>query len=365
MKLDHDLKPQKLFNRAREAGINPNHWYPVAWADRLRKGEIRKVTVWKQQIVLYRTQSGAVHALQNACLHKGVELHKGDIENEEIVCPYHGWRFNGQGACTDIPYLAERQNLPKKCIRRYPLRERYNLIWLFPGDAGLAESRSLPEVPEYDDPDWLIVEIPAHFQVHFSLINENPLDVFHGHLHRDLQGWYSPRLIDLQRSEDAVTAAYEVTFKNGWLPRFLGLTQSRDPEIQGTIEVGYHYPHCRNSFPGKSNYYFMRQPVGPDETRSFSLLCLKVRLPKWLVRLIRRPLSYVFWRFLVKPFLDQDVDVMESEQRNYHRDPNRQYVEINPVIAAAQRLTLEQAEMSASDDATNCSAQTTKDQAST
>ncbi len=342
MKLDPTLKPQKLFNRVRTVGLNLNHWYPVAWADRLKSGKVQAVTLWEQKIVIYRDAQGQAHALEDACLHKGVALHKGEVNQDCLVCPYHGWHFNGEGSCVRIPYFEEEQNLPKKRIRSYPVRERYNLIWLFPGDPNLAEDSALPEVPEYDDPNWLIVEIPAHFNVHFSVVNENPLDVFHGHLHRDLQGWYDPVLVNLERDSQRVQGEYEVTFRNGWLPRFLGLTQSDEEEIKKTIVVGYHYPHCRNTMPGKSNYYFMRSPVGPQETRSFSMLCLKVRLPQWLVNLIRRPLSLIFWRFLVKPFLDQDIEVMESEQLNFHRNPNRRYVEINPVIAAAQKLTVEQ-----------------------
>ena len=44
----------------------------------------------------------------------------------------------------------------------------------------------------------------------------------------------------------------------------------------------------------------------------------------------------------LRAFLDQDIEVMESEQRNFHHNPQRRYVEINPVIAAAQRLTVKQ-----------------------
>lgn len=344
MKLDTTLQPQKLFNRARTVGVNLNHWYPVAWADRLKRKKAQKTTLWEQNMVVYRDYQGFPHALEDACLHKGVALHKGEVNKNCLVCPYHGWHFDPEGRCVEIPYFQEDQNLPKKRLRHYPIRERYNMIWAFPGDPQLAESTPLPEVPEYDDPNWLIVQIPAHFNVHYSVVNENPLDVFHGHLHRDLQGWYNPVLVKLERTLEKVQAEYEVTFRNGWLPKFLGLTQSDDAEIQKTIVVGYHYPHCRNTMPGKSNYYFMRQPIGPNETRSYSMLCLKVRLPKLVVNLIRKPLSLIFWRFLVKPFLDQDIEVMESEQRNFHRDPHRRYMEINPVIAAAQKLTLEQYE---------------------
>lgn len=342
MKQDTELKPQKLFNQVRTLGINPNHWYPVGWADQLKPGQLKKVTLWLQDMVVMRSQAGGLSVLENACLHKGVELHLGEVKGNCVVCPYHGWEFDQQGQCTRIPYARENSGLPRKKIRRFPVQEKYNIIWVFPGDAELADSTPLPDIPEYDDPDWLTIEVPATFQVHYSLVNENPLDVFHGHLHKDLQGWYDPVLKTLERDDNHVHASYDVTFKNGWLPRFLGITESKEKEVLKTIEVGYYYPHCRNTLPGTSNYYFMRSPAGPDRTNSFSIMCLKVRLPGWLVRMIRKPLSRIISRFVVKPFLIQDIEVMESEQRNYLLNPDRRYVEINPVIAAAQRLTLTQ-----------------------
>ncbi len=340
MKPDLRLKPQKLNTRARTVGPNLNYWYPVGRSDKLKPGQVQNQILWEQEIAVYRGMNGDVYAIENTCLHKGVALSKGEVQGNELVCPYHGWRFNGQGQCVGIPYLGDDEPLPKKCLHRYPCRERYNLIWVFPGDPEQSETMDIPDVPEYDDPNWLIVEIPAHFKVHFSMVNENPLDVFHGHLHRDLQGWYNPVLVSMENDEDSIRAEYEVTFRNSWLPKILGLTQSKEQEVKKIIGVGYHYPHCRNNMPGKSNYYFMRQPQGPMSTQSYSLLCLKIRLPVWLVGLIRKPLPRVLWKFLIKPFLDQDIDVMESEQANFHRNPDRRQVEINPVIAAAQLLTV-------------------------
>ena len=336
------LKPQTLNSRARTVGVNLNYWFPVGWGDRLKPGQVQQQIIWQQQIAVYRGADGVVRAMDNRCLHKGVSLHKGEVIGNELVCPYHGWRFRDTGHCVDIPYLKDPKKLPKQALRTYPVQERYNLIWIFPGNKDLSKSVDIPEVPEYHDPNWLIVEIPADFKVHFSVVNENPLDVFHGHLHRDLQGWYAPVLVDLKKDSQSLQAGYEVTYKNGWLPRLLGLTHSKEPEIQCRIDVGYHYPHCRNQLQGKSSYYFMRQPEGPESTRSYALLCLKIRLPGWLVKCMRKPLSRILSRFLVKPFLDQDIEVMESEQMNFCRDPHRRQVEINPVIVAAQALTVKQ-----------------------
>ena len=80
------------------------------------------------------------------------------------------------------------------------------------------------------------------------------------------------------------------------------------------------------------------------ETQSFSLLFLKIGLPKWILIRIKPQLSQAIWRFLFKKFLDQDLEMVESEQRSYLANPERRYVEINPAIIALQRVIVGQYE---------------------
>ena len=221
MQLTTTLKEQVVQNRIREVGINPNYWYPVGWADRVKPGQIIPVTVWQQAIAVFRDDRGRLHALEDACPHKGVALHKGEIQGCHLLCPYHGWEFNGAGECVKIPYFPRKQKLPPATARSYPVREKYNLIWVFPGDAALAGDIALPEIPEYDDPQWLGVPIPAHFRAHFSTCNENTMDVFHGFLHRGLQGWFDPVLLNLSAGDDFVRADYRVSYQN-FATQFLG-----------------------------------------------------------------------------------------------------------------------------------------------
>ena len=91
MGLAPKLKSQKVHNRVREVGINPNYWYPVAWADQLQCGEIIPVVIWQKAIAVYRDSQGLVHALEDACPHKGVALHTGEVQGCNLICPHHGW----------------------------------------------------------------------------------------------------------------------------------------------------------------------------------------------------------------------------------------------------------------------------------
>lgn len=338
------LKGQPIYRRARAVGINPNYWYPVFWADQLQLGDVVSVQIWESSLAVYRNADGSVNSLANACPHKGVELHRGEVHGNNLVCPYHGWEFNSDGQCVGIPYFPQEQKLPCAQARSYPTREAYGIIWVFPGAVELAEQQPLPEVPQYDQPGWFMVRIPGHFQAHFSICNENTMDVFHGFLHKDLQGWYDPKLINLKQDDNGVSADYQVSYE-GFLSKLLGLGAKGSGSTTRTVSINYRYPHYATALESVSSLYLMRLPVGPTETKSFSLLFLKLPLPQWLLNgPLARVLEKVILNSIFLKFLHQDVEMMESEQRNYSIDPQRNYVEVNPAIIALQRVIVGQYE---------------------
>ncbi|MBH8573241.1 aromatic ring-hydroxylating dioxygenase subunit alpha [Nostocaceae cyanobacterium CENA369] len=343
MELATTLKSQRVQNRVREVGINPNYWYAVGWASQLQVGEIVSVMIWQQAIAVYRDADGQLHALEDACPHKGVALHKGKVQGCNLACPYHGWEFNGSGDCVSIPYLTKEQKLPRAQARSYPIQEKYNIIWIFPGDPSLAIASQPPHIPEFDQPELLMVPISAHFQAHFSICNENAMDVFHGFLHQNLQGWFNPVLLNLKETESAVAAEYAVSYK-GRMAQFLGLSERADEVTTLPVCVQYRYPHYYTSLEGVSSLYLMRLPVSPTESRSFALFFFRVRLPIWIFKPLKPLLQTLLSRFILPKFLAQDVEMIESEQQTYLANPQRRYVEINPAIIAIQRLIIRQYE---------------------
>lgn len=341
MELATTLTSQTVQTAVREVGINPNHWYPVGWANQFKPGKIVPVVIWQQAIALFRDAQGQIHALEDACPHKGVALHKGKVHGCNLACAYHGWEFDGSGQCVSIPYLPQGQKLPRAQARTYPVQEKYNLIWIFPGDPALATTRQPPDMPEFQHPDWLMVPVTARMQAHFSICNENSMDVFHGFLHENLQGWFDPVLKSLRETEDSVSAEYDVSYQ-GRMAKFLGLSDRADQVTTRTISVQYRYPHYYSFLEGVSTLYLMRLPVGPTESRSFALFFLNIRLPKWLRKRFEPILQILLERVVFMRFLNQDIEMMESEQQTYLANKQRRYVEINPAIIAIQRLIIRQ-----------------------
>ena len=88
----------------------PFGWYQVAFPDDLAPGEVTAVEYWSRELVLWRDTAGAFHLQDAFCPHLGAHLaYGGSVEGDLLTCPFHGWKFDGAGACTNIPY-SQRTN---------------------------------------------------------------------------------------------------------------------------------------------------------------------------------------------------------------------------------------------------------------
>ena len=75
-----------------------NFWYPVILSEEL-KDEPVKVRMLGQNFVTFRDSKGAPKTLSDTCVHRGGSLSGGVVRGDCIQCPYHGWRFDGEGEC--------------------------------------------------------------------------------------------------------------------------------------------------------------------------------------------------------------------------------------------------------------------------
>lgn len=162
-------------------------WQPVANAASLAPGAVTGVTLLETELVLARFTDGRLLAADVACPHKGARLSAGCIRDGELMCPYHGWRFDPAGACQSIPSLVE-PNAAKMALSHlhsYAVQERYGFIWV-QLDANSATSATdtapatLPEVPEFENPRWTyVMGPPMPFATGWRREVENYLDMTH------------------------------------------------------------------------------------------------------------------------------------------------------------------------------------------
>src|SRR5690606_26791408 len=77
----------------------------------LTAGRLVGKTLGGEPVVFARTPAGEVYALRDICPHRGIPLRHGRMVGAEVECPYHGWRFGANGACSLIPSLVEGQEM--------------------------------------------------------------------------------------------------------------------------------------------------------------------------------------------------------------------------------------------------------------
>lgn len=130
-----------------------NFWYPVAFSAQVNQAPLA-TRLLDERVVLYRITDGSVVAARDICYHRGVPLSLGHVEGDEIVCKYHGLRYNPEGRCTCIPAHPNGAISPRLHLDIYQAQERYGLVWVRLVNNG---PQPLPEMREFEDPSYLPV----------------------------------------------------------------------------------------------------------------------------------------------------------------------------------------------------------------
>lgn len=132
----------------------PYGWFHVGYADQLAPGEVTQQYYFGRDLVLWRDESGEAHLQDLYCPHLGANLAVGgQVRGALIECPFHHWRFDGEGRVREIDYASKLNE--KACLRTYPLQEYYGVLmaWYHPENA--APLWQLPAIPECEDEAWV------------------------------------------------------------------------------------------------------------------------------------------------------------------------------------------------------------------
>ncbi|MCW5736812.1 MAG: aromatic ring-hydroxylating dioxygenase subunit alpha [Enhydrobacter sp.] len=150
-------------------------WYPVVPADRLAT-EPLPFTLLNTDLVLFRDSAGKAAALVDRCCHRTARLSKGWVEAGNVVCPYHGWTYAGDGRCVRIPQRPGGDPGKNIAIESFRCTERYGVVWV-----ALEEPlRDIPALPEYDDPAYRrVFEFYEPWEAPGLRIMENSFDNAH------------------------------------------------------------------------------------------------------------------------------------------------------------------------------------------
>ena len=110
------------------------YWHPVGLASDAT-GRPKPVRVLGEDLILFRDGDGRAGLLYPRCCHRGTTLYYGKVEQHGIRCCYHGWLFDAEGHCLDMPVEPGNGASFKHKVRQpwYPVEERYGLIFAYLG----------------------------------------------------------------------------------------------------------------------------------------------------------------------------------------------------------------------------------------
>jgi phenylpropionate dioxygenase-like ring-hydroxylating dioxygenase large terminal subunit len=114
--------------------VGTTGWFPVARAAEVGTTPVSVGAGGQSFVVVRLRPGGEVSAFPARCPHRLVPLAAASVVDGRLQCPYHGWRFDGEGRCVDIPSLGPDGTPPPRADLAVPwaVEERHGWIWLAP-----------------------------------------------------------------------------------------------------------------------------------------------------------------------------------------------------------------------------------------
>lgn len=152
-------------------------WHPVATSAHLEAGKARALRVMCEDLTLYRGESGKAYLIGGRCAHRCTVLHTGWVQDDQLRCMYHGWKYDGTGECTEMPAERDGQHEHVR-IAGYPVHEYAGLIFAYLGE-GPAPPFELPRKDVLEQPGFDVSTREDVWDCNWLQQAENSLDSTH------------------------------------------------------------------------------------------------------------------------------------------------------------------------------------------
>ncbi len=289
-----------------------NVWYVACPSRQLGKHPLA-LEVMEQRIVLFRDANGRPAALRDLCPHRQVQLSLGRVQQGCLECPYHGWRFDAQGACVHVPSLCADQKIPPRSnVRNYPLREQQGYLWIWLGEQ--TPDHEPFSLPFFGQAGWASTRFSADIPNSAENLVENFIDCSHtGYIHAGLFRSPATQQASARISVFARHLEIDITEekkKNSFFSRLL--VQSASPKhidsfyLPSTVQVSYQFSPTRH-FVGVQ----MCTPLAPYKTRVFVYVTWRMGFLTHLLRPI------VPW--IARYVLHQDLGILTNQAEQLQR----------------------------------------------
>lgn len=156
-----------------------NQWYPVlpSWAV---AGAPVGITRLSENLVLWRDDAGAVHAIEDRCPHRGARLSLGWNLGDRLACWYHGVEIDGTGTVRKVPAVDACPLEGQQCVKRYPVKEVRGGIFVYFGDALHPQPCELELPEELASDEYGAILCFAKWKCNYRYAIDNVMDPMHG-----------------------------------------------------------------------------------------------------------------------------------------------------------------------------------------
>lgn len=293
-----------------------NLWYFAFHGDQLKKGGIRGKEILGEKIVFGRDASNKPFALKDNCPHRGVPLSEGWYDGQTLQCCYHGWQFNQEGTCINIPALADKNfDVSKIKVFSYPCREINGTIWVY-----IPQNKTQLDGAELTLPDLLV---PADKKFRFVEKVTMPTDIDHAviglidpaHVTFVHQSWFWRSSKNLKLKEKR----FEPELRGFKMVRHKPSSNSKGYSVLkgGTsTEINFQLPGVRTEHIQVGNREIVSitclTPINENETELNHIFYTSIEFVK-----------YIWWplRYLGKKFIGQDLGVFQKLRRGLDSKP--------------------------------------------
>lgn len=305
-----------------------------------------------EPLAIFRDASGSPRAVLDRCPHRNAALSDGRVADDGCIeCPYHGWRFDGEGECQAVPGLfeGEKASATARNVSWHAATERDGFVYVW-AEAGAEPTREPFAMPDLINSvhatgkrkKWQTGQVvfPVDLDATLHAALENTLDVPHtAFLHKGI--FRGKRLKELH--------AVRRDFEGGVEVEFLGEPVGLGP-IQGGPLANKTFKHWdRFLMPSIAQVEYrvedwveifnnvIHVPLSPTVTRAWFVFRWWTPIPAALIA----PIVQAQGRMVLR----QDVKAMKKQSANIDRFGGERFASTDlDLLGAAIWRMLRQAE---------------------
>jgi phenylpropionate dioxygenase-like ring-hydroxylating dioxygenase large terminal subunit len=318
-----DVEAERRRKTWETAGALKEAWYVACTAAAIRRKPVVGARILGLGLALFRRSDGSIAALVDQCLHRGTKLSAGRRVDDCLVCPYHGWRYDGEGRLRHIP-AQDGSRIPDEPyagyrLRAFTAREAYGLVWVYVGDRDPDATAIFP-MPYWRESPWTTYYMVSCFDGTVSALAQNFMDVPHTvYVHDTIFRRKADKL--MRSTVETTPGSVEVTYHDaddaiGMLP-FL-TNPKRRPLVHTDKFFAPNVTRCDYHWGDDSGFVITSQMTPEDDRRCrvYTLISYRFPWPAWIGRGLS-PIIHAYTRIV----LGQDIRIMRRNREGLDNAP--------------------------------------------